>query len=433
MYNWFEKQFAKHRRKMQTGEGGFTLVEMLVVIAILGILGGVGTVGYQGYVAHAREKADKEIIAVVNSAFASACLENRIDVPTVTEATVSVLDQTVRGLSTVTATGADIDAIAPAFDRYFAGNEGSTFSTENVNSLVWNVTEGTFEISAAATALRITLSSGKTLIVSAEDVDAITNSTYADMGYTGVKNALNNVRQSGETLAGICSTLGLSGRLTNAFSAFGIIDSSKLDSMNDALDRSELLNPFLSREERNQINAEYNQAIQETANGLSMVTAKYLASGGNVNELIEIELGNSSAGVIRPLATGTGGTKTVSAIAVQYALASGFANSSAAEGITVGNTGLTVSEYLASAEDPVTAINTVKNLDAYKNKYVGTEQYENDKNGFVGTMSLLGDNIGSVNPDGTVREEGNISIDGYLTNGLESSDAKDVLTSVLGE
>jgi len=30
-------------------------------------------------------------------------------------------------------------------------------------------------------------------------------------------------------------------------------------------------------------------------------------------------------------------------------------------------------------------------------------------------------------------KEGNISIDGYLTNGLESSDAKDVLTSVLGE
>ncbi len=442
MYNWFEKQFAKHRRKMQTGEGGFTLVELLVVIAILGILGGVGTVGYQGYAVKAREKADKEIIAVVNSAFASACLESRIDVPTVTEATVSVMEQAVHGLSTITATGADINAIAPAFDRYFEGNENSKFSTENVNSLVWNATEGTFEISANPTSLRITLSSGKIIEVSAEDMADILNSTYADMGYAGVKVALDNVAKSGGTLANICSLgtipetsggffgiggsptgnySGLLPKLTNAMKAFGLIDANKEREMLKNL----CLADDLYGDQYKATTEQRNQSIIEAQNGLSMITAKYLASGGNVDDLIAVNLGNSSTGVIEPMATGTGGTKTVSAIAVQYALASSFANSEASEGVMIGEQ--TVSEYLATAEDPVAAINTVKNLEAYKNDYVGSEQYSNDKNGFVGTMSILGDNIGDIN------NPGNIDINSYLTNGLESNDAKEVLTGALGK
>ena len=35
----------KTDRKKQSGTGGFTLKELIVVIAILGILAGVGTVG----------------------------------------------------------------------------------------------------------------------------------------------------------------------------------------------------------------------------------------------------------------------------------------------------------------------------------------------------------------------------------------------------
>lgn len=38
--------------------GGFTLVELIVVIAILGVLAGVGTVGYSGYVKSAGKKSD---------------------------------------------------------------------------------------------------------------------------------------------------------------------------------------------------------------------------------------------------------------------------------------------------------------------------------------------------------------------------------------
>jgi prepilin-type N-terminal cleavage/methylation domain-containing protein len=45
---------AKYIKK---NPSGFTLVELIIVIAIIGILGAVGVPAYQGYIAKARDKA----------------------------------------------------------------------------------------------------------------------------------------------------------------------------------------------------------------------------------------------------------------------------------------------------------------------------------------------------------------------------------------
>lgn len=446
------KQKSKFRRFWNLDHrksDGFTLVELIVVIAILAVLGGAAVPSYGLYVKKARESADQQVLAAVNTAFASACLENKIDVQEVGSASISVIKGNVHGLSSLAkaqqaaARNVDprfnLDVINEAFLRYFEGNENIVFKTENVNSLNWE--NGAFVISQEYVATRMMTSSGKVITISAEDMEAIMNSAYADLGYSGVKALIDNVGESGQMLANLCSTLtglekdggflgfggtwtgnftGLLPKLTNAMKAFGLIDSAKENEMLKNLcwaDDNEKGGYKASE-------AEKAQSIQEASNGLSMITAKYLASGGSADELLTYNLGSSSSGVLGTMGE-SGGVKTVSAIAMQYAMAAGFAESEYADGVTVE--GKSVSDYLASAEDPVAAINTVKNLDAYKTKYAGSDQYNSDKNGFVGTMSILGDNVG------TTSNPGSIDLNDYLANGVESNDAKDILTGVLGE
>ena len=55
---------------------GFTLVELIVVIAILGILAGVGTVGYSGYIKKANQSADVQLVKGIENALSLSYYAN---------------------------------------------------------------------------------------------------------------------------------------------------------------------------------------------------------------------------------------------------------------------------------------------------------------------------------------------------------------------
>ena len=59
---------------------GFTLVELIIVIAILAILSSVAVVGYSSYIKKANKAADEALLYEINQAFRAACIENMCDV-----------------------------------------------------------------------------------------------------------------------------------------------------------------------------------------------------------------------------------------------------------------------------------------------------------------------------------------------------------------
>ncbi|MGN0986197.1 MAG: type IV pilin protein, partial [Candidatus Enterenecus sp.] len=58
----------KNLKKKLAARGGFTLVELIVVIAILAILAGVGTAAYSGYITKANEAADITALEAIRTA-----------------------------------------------------------------------------------------------------------------------------------------------------------------------------------------------------------------------------------------------------------------------------------------------------------------------------------------------------------------------------
>ena len=169
---------------LKRSNGGFSLVELIVVIAIMAILVGVAVPVYTSYIEKANKAKDEQLLGEINSAFAVALAGNAIDINTVTEADIPVNDGVVN-LAGMTVNGAENAAIENAM----IGILGSDLEFAVIEDIWYNTTTRKFE-NGTPVAYKY---GDTTIYLSPADIAALKNSGF----YTwGVDNLLGKVNDA---------------------------------------------------------------------------------------------------------------------------------------------------------------------------------------------------------------------------------------------
>ena len=181
----FKKKLKAFFTVSGRSSGGFTLVELVIVIAVLAILAGVSIPVYNNYIEKSNMAADQVLLDAVNRAFASACVENHYDSLDVAAASVKVDNQYVTGLGDIALKeGAISDQTkvdtATSFMLFMLGNENTAFRDERIKSLQWAGDHFEFDYNNVAVPV-VVLSNGQAATLDQAALNAIAESFMADM------------------------------------------------------------------------------------------------------------------------------------------------------------------------------------------------------------------------------------------------------------
>lgn len=164
--------------------GGFSLVELIVVIAIMAILVGVAVPVYSSYIEKANKAKDEQLLGEINSAFNVACVENRIDINTLTAQTAKI---DIKADGTV-----DLSTMLPEVCRAAMQTVlGSDLKFTTIDAIYFNEQTHKFD-----TTMVVSYGGGY-LTLSPEDIAALNASGFGNIGMEELLSKVDLATQLG--------------------------------------------------------------------------------------------------------------------------------------------------------------------------------------------------------------------------------------------
>lgn len=386
----------KHQLRNKIREkAGFTLVELIVVIAILGILSGIGVVGYQGYIKKANEAADQQLLGYINSAFAAACLENGEDMQDRTSASVSLnSDKTV----------ASVNPYDDSFQKYYAGNENSKFKV--FDSLVFDAAKHVFVDMASAGEVTIAYGDG-VVKISSEDAKKLADSTFITAGDLGVENLLNKVNDVATFASRLTGTSAMDTVTHDPVFREFVFTTLGIDTTQEGwqLEYEQVMDGIIDQMKATGLTQEQAEN-KMTAN----IAVMYAASNATKMSASEITNLLSNTGAKGKITTDLGSNpgKALSEAALAYGMYTAYAYST-------GNQTL-----IDQTSNPGTVIDNLEDPNFLN--YMKSEQGTTDLNGYLSALNMINSSKGDSNAVGKV-----------VINGFNDRDLISLLNQAVGK
>jgi len=364
---------------------GFTLVELIVVIAILGILAGVGTVGYSGYIKKANMAADQVLLDSLNTAYAVACIENGYD-PKDTNASPITIDNGTIEEADLVVTSEKADDIEEAFWKYY---EGGTFKV--MTSL--NFVNGKFV--DAGESVSVTFA-GVTITLSAQDIKNFKGSAFADVGsdnlltMLGMASGMIDMNNNTSTLAALAKSASAEAFL---FKNLGVNNGeeiyAKLQTMYPQGDMDD-------DDYWDMLDGKYNEIYANNAVLYAAKNSQSVSEG--IWDILKAE------NVKEAIKANTNTEQQLAQSAMAFAMYSAYTKTDSLEGVQL------------------TDVYNTLDSDEFK-AYLEKDEAKDDLNGYLSAMNMVNDGVAS----------GNAAATEVLMNGFTSDALSDLMDEVLGK